>query len=564
MEAAGDIYLGEYAGWYSVSDEAYFTEDELVDGKAPSGHPVSWVVEKSYFFRLSKYTDPLLAYFEAHPDFVYPASRANEVKRFVEQGLQDISISRTSFSWGVPIPGSDDHVTYVWVDALTNYISALGGPSGELYQQFWPNAHHIIGKDILRFHAVYWPCFLMSAGLPLPKKIIAHGWWTVEGEKMSKSKGNAIDPHKAVAAVGTDAFRYFLLREIPFGSDGDFSQAALLTRVNSELANDYGNLLNRTLGMLKKYRGSKLPEPVRPGDATWGDLETRLLSVVTEAREALLTEMSTYRFHEALRAIWSAVSAGNKYVDSAAPWKLAKGGDADATALDCVLYTLMELLRTIGVWTLPFLPSKSQTLLDSINTPEGARTFEATDPQRWGQLTGGAEVASALALFPRIEGPLELTRLPQPPKDQTGRAVSQTESSSTKREKQAKKPKKSSPSSQPSEAQGDDGVIAFEDFVKLQLRVAVITHAEPHPNADRLLKLTLDAGEAAPRTVCAGIAEAYQPDELIGRRVTLLANLKPRKIRGVMSQGMLLAAGEGAGVRLVEVPEGPEPGASVS
>jgi methionyl-tRNA synthetase len=378
---------------------------------------------------------------------------------------------------------------------------------------------------------------------------------------MSKSKGNAIDPNKAVAAVGTDAFRYFLLREIPFGSDGDFSQAALLTRVNSELANDYGNLLNRTLGMLKKYRGSMLPEPVRPGDATWGELETHLLSVVTEARETLLREMSAYRFHEALRAIWTAVSAGNKYVDSAAPWKLAKGGEDDAATLDCVLYTLMELLRTIGVWTLPFLPSKSETLLNSINAPDTARSFESTDPQLWGQLKGGVDVVNALSLFPRIEGPLELTRRPQ-----TKTSDAQTDVSSTQ-DQPAKKQKQKQKQTTRAKAEATDAsseIIEFDDFVKLQLRVAVITHAEVHPNADRLLKLTVDAGEETPRTVCAGIAEAYQPGELIGRRVTLLANLKPRKIRGVVSQGMLLAAGEGAGVRLIEVPEGPAPGEPVS
>ena len=543
MEAAGDIYLGEYAGWYSVSDEAYFTEDELVNGKAPSGHPVTWGVEKSYFFRLSKYTDALLAHFEAHPDFVFPKSRANEIKRFVEQGLRDISISRTSFSWGVPVPNDEAHVTYVWVDALTNYISALGGPDGDLYQKFWPSAHHIIGKDILRFHAVYWPCFLMSAGLPLPRQIVAHGWWTVEGEKMSKSTGNVIDPNKAVAAVGADAFRYFLLREIPFGSDGDFSQSALMTRINSDLANDYGNLLNRTLGMIKKYRSSVLPEPVKPGDAGWGDAESQLLTVVGQARKDLVETMKVYRFHDALRAIWSAVSAGNKYVDQTAPWTLAKAGEEARSDLDRVLYTLAELLRVLGVWTLPFLPSKAKTLLDSVGAPEGTRTYQATHPDQWGALPAGAELASAQSLFPRVEGPLELS---PPPQKSTGSASS------------------SSPTPADQKAESDQAVIEYEDFTKLALKVAVITHAEPHPNADRLLKLTIDAGEASPRTVCAGIAAAYQPEQLVGRRVALLANLKPRKIRGVVSQGMLLAAGEGEGIRLVEVPEGPRPGESIS
>ena len=552
MEANGDIYLGEYAGWYSVSDEAYFTEDELINGKAPSGHPVEWVVEKSYFFRLSKYTDALLAHFEANPDFVLPHTRANEIKRFVEQGLKDISISRTSFSWGVPVANDKEHVTYVWVDALTNYISALGGPDAELYQKFWPSAHHIIGKDILRFHAVYWPCFLMSAKLPLPQQIIAHGWWTVEGEKMSKSKGNAIDPLKAVAAVGADAFRYFLLREIPFGSDGDFSQSALVTRINSELANDYGNLLNRTLGMLKKYRKSVLPQEVTPEDRAWSTLEEQLLSTVAEARQELVKQMKNYRFHDALRAIWTAVSAGNKYVDSAAPWTLAKAGEDKAKDLDQVLYNLIELLRVIGVWTLPFLPSKSQELLQAIKVDESTWSFENTRVEAWGTvLKGGQELSSGLALFPRVEGPLQLTRKTQ-------------DSESTAESKEPKSNKKSKAENKDKSKQGSgQAMIDFEDFTKLAIKVAVIVEAEVHPNADRLLKLTVDAGESELRTVCAGIAGVYQASTLIGKRVALLSNLKPRKIRGVLSQGMILAAGEGETMRLIEVPEGPKAGESI-
>ena len=546
MEAAGDIYLGEYAGWYSVSDEAYFTEDEIIDGKAPSGHPVEWVVEKSYFFKLSKYTDALLAHFETHPQFVAPKTRANEIKRFIEQGLKDISISRTSFSWGVPIPNDDKHVTYVWVDALTNYISALGGPEGDLYQKFWPNAHHIIGKDILRFHAVYWPCFLMSAGLPLPQQIIAHGWWTVEGEKMSKSKGNAIDPFKAVSSVGADAFRYFLLREIPFGSDGDFSQSALITRINSDLANDYGNLLNRTLGMLKKYRNSILPAAVTPNSDGWGELENQLLTVVDKARVDLLSAMDQYKFHEALRAIWGAVSAGNKYVDSSVPWTLAKAGEERAHDLDRVLYCLVELLRVIGIWTLPFLPSKSRSLLNSIQVPESSWHFDRTHSDVWGRvLPGEVQLASGLALFPRVEGPLELTRTPQ---------SLTTNSKATKANKGA------------SSTKGHEEItknIEFDDFTKLDLKVAIIIEAERHPNADRLLKVSVDVGETELRVVCAGIAAAYDPSDLIGKRVALLANLKPRKIRGILSQGMLLAAGEGDEIRLVEVPEGPKPGEGI-
>ena len=548
MEAAGDIYLDEYAGWYSVSDEAYFTEEELVNGKAPSGHEVEWMIEKSYFFRLSKYTEPLLAYYKAHPEFVQPQSRSNEITRFVEQGLRDISVSRTSFSWGVPVPDAEGHVIYVWVDALTNYISALGGPDGALYDRYWPHATHLIGKDILRFHTVYWPCFLMSAGLPLPRQIFAHGWWTVEGEKMSKSKGNAIDPHAAVEAVGADAFRYFLLREIPFGADGDFSESALIARINSDLANDYGNLLNRSLGMLKKYRASTLPASVSVGASGWEACEEALFEAFKTARSTLFEAMSAMKFHDALRAIWSLVSAGNKYVDSAAPWTLAKAGEERARDLDRVLYTLCEALRVIGVWTRPFLPEKSTALLDSLKVPLDQRTMHSTE--EWGQLPGDVTVAERLALFPRIEGPLTLTRaqkVASTSEAQPAQAEPVTDDAESRFE--------------PEPIKAD---IEYPTFAQLDVRVAVIIDAEKHPNADRLLKLTVDAGESAPRTVCAGIAAAYTPSELIGVRVALLANLKPRKLRGVISQGMILAAGEGEQLCLIEVPKELPPGTIIS
>jgi len=548
MRDAGDIYLGKYEGWYSVSDEAYFTEDELVDGKAPTGSEVTWMVEESYFFRLSSYGERLLAHIEAHPEFIQPQSRANEIKRFVEGGLQDISISRSNFSWGIPVPDDEQHVIYVWVDALSNYISALGGPESELYQQYWSQSHHLIGKDILRFHAVYWPCFLMSAGLPLPKQIFAHGWWTVEGEKMSKSKGNAIDPHAAVKAVGADAFRYFLLREIPFGSDGDFSQSALLGRVNSDLANDYGNLLNRTLGMLGKYRASQTPKalPELKGSALQ-DYEEQLLEVYQRAQRELEEAMSAFRFHDALRAIWSLVSAGNKYVDQCAPWALAKAGEERAAELDRALYQLCELLRVVGIWTLPFLPSKAVELLDALRVPAEERTWAKS--VTWGQLALGVELAKPKALFPRLEGPLTLTRA----------ALAEAQAAQAK-------PAQATPArAKPAQEETTElPPIDFEDFMKLQVKVAEVLSAERHPNADRLLVLTLNAGESSSRTVCAGIAAAYQPEQLVGARVALLANLKPRKIRGVMSQGMLLAAGEGEGVRLMSVDPSVPVGSRVS
>lgn len=541
MKAAGDIYESVYEGWYSVGDEAYFTEDELVDGKAPSGHTVEWVEEPSYFFRLSKYGPKLLAHLDAHPTFVQPQSRSNEVRRFIEQGLNDISISRANFDWGVPIPDAEGHVAYVWLDALTNYISALGGPDGERFARYWPTAAaddvgvehravHLIGKDILRFHAIYWPAFLMSAGLPLPSQVFAHGWWTNEDAKMSKTAGNVIDPFDMADRYGADAFRYFLLREITFGTDGAFSETALRNRINGDLANDYGNLVNRTLGMLMRYRKGVVPAR----GTSDKEHDAILLAAASQARAGAEQAMGDLAFNQALAAIWGLVSAANKYVDSTAPWKLDKSGDDGR--LDEALYNQVEALRVIGILTRPFLPQKADLLLDWLGVDPAERTFEAT--ARWGGMPSGAKVKKGKALFPRIDPP-KAAPAPAP----------------------AEKKKKEAPVSAKAE---ESGVIEFGDFTKVELRVAKVIAAEAHPNADRLLKLTLDAGEAEPRTVCAGIAAAYAPADLVGRTVALVANLAPRKLRGVMSQGMLLAAGEGADVQLVTVPGDIAPGTRIS
>jgi methionyl-tRNA synthetase len=536
MEATGDIYLGQYEGWYSVSDEAYYTEDELVEGKAPSGSDVAWVVEPSYFFRMSTYQDRLLAWLRDNPEWIQPRSRYNEVLRFVEGGLRDLSISRTTFDWGIPVPENPDHVVYVWLDALTNYVSALGGPEADLYQQFWPEAVHVIGKDILRFHAVYWPTFLMSAGLPLPKRVVAHGWLLVDETKMSKSIGNVVDPIALVEKYGVDAVRYFFLREVNFGLDGSFSEEALINRINGDLANDYGNLLKRSLGMVGRYTGGLVPAPGEGGD---DDTDAALKSAWSNARDAVFPAMEAFGFQKALTAIWDLVRAANKYVDAAAPWTLAREGRTDR--LNTVLYNLCEALRIIGVWTAAFLPEKSAELLDRVAVPAGERDLAST--RAWGALTSGGQTRGGEPLFPRLE------RL-----EDDERAAPKAEP------KQKKKKQKAPPKAQTS----DDGTIQYDDFAKLNLRIARVLTAEKHPDADRLLKLTLDAGEAEPRTVCAGIAAAYDPATLVGQTVVLLANLAPRKIRGVMSQGMLLAAGEGDQTRLVTVPGAPAPGTEVS
>lgn len=434
----------------------------------------------------------------------------------------------------MPAPDAPGHVVYVWLDALTNYISALGGPGAERFERYWPASVHLIGKDILRFHAVYWPCFLMSAELPLPKQVFAHGWWTIDGQKMSKTLGNVVDPIDMAARYGADAFRYFLLREVGFGSDGDFSERALRDRINGDLANDYGNLLNRTLGMVQRYRGGVVP-PAGPEGPEDADLKTAW----ERARTDLLAAMDDLAFNKALSAIWTLVGAGNKYVDSAAPWTLARQGKAER--LDTVLYNLCETLRILGTWTLPFLPRKAADLLDRIGAPEAARTAAST--ATWGVLPSGGAVVIGDPLFPRLDVPEKREGSPPtaPPQQ---------------KKKQAKAP--------PTPPKAEDGNILHDDFARLQLRVARIVAAEKIADADRLLKLTVDAGEPAHRTVCAGIAAAYAPEEVVGMTVVLLANLAPRKIRGVMSEGMLLAAGEGALVRLVSVPGDPAPGTVVS
>ena len=531
MEAAGDIYLGQYEGWYSVGDEAYFTEDEIVDGKAPTGHEVQWVVEPSYFFRLSKYGPRLLEHLDANPGFVQPKSRFNEVRSFVERGLQDVSVSRTNFTWGVPVPNAPDHVVYVWVDALTNYISALGGPEGDRFEAHWPKVVHLIGKDILRFHAVYWPCFLMSAGIELPDRVFAHGWWTHDGQKMSKTLGNVIDPVEMATRYGPDSFRYFLLREVSFGGDGDFSEAALRDRVNGDLANDYGNLLKRTLGMVDRYVGGGVPPR---GEVAVED--QRLLEAFVEARVALLLAMDDLSFNRALGAIWRLVSAGNKYVDTCAPCALKKEGRK--TRLDEVLYNLCEALRIIGVWTLCFLPRKATELLDRLGVPDTLRTVPST--AEWGGLPTGGPTRVGDALFPRLD---RIEKSGQP-KGQQPKKV---------KAKKAKAPKKPTA----------PAVIEYDDFAKLDLRAGRVLRAVPHPDADRLLELTVDVGEPEPRTLCAGIAEACTPESLVGRTVVVVANLKPRVIRGVRSQGMVLAGGEGAETRLATVPDLP-PGTRIS
>ncbi len=389
------IYLGTYAGWYSVRDEAFFAESELVEGKAPTGAPVEWVEEPSYFFRLSAWQEPLLRVYEERPDFILPPSRRNEVVSFVRGGLQDLSISRTSFRWGVPVPDDPDHVIYVWLDALTNYMSALGYPDtrAERFRAFWPADLHVVGKDILRFHAVYWPAFLMAAGIDVPRRIFAHGWWTIEGQKMSKSLGNVIDPVHLIETYGLDQIRYVLLREIAFGSDGDFSRSAIVNRMNRDLANDYGNLAQRVLSMIQRYCEGVLPAP---GEFTGEDDE--LLGAADALLDRVRREMASQALHRALEQIFEVIGAANRYVDAQAPWALRK---QDPERMGTVLYVLAETIRRIALLTQAFVPAASARILDQLAVPAGARTLASFRGDE-GALVAGTALPPPVGVFPRF------------------------------------------------------------------------------------------------------------------------------------------------------------------
>jgi len=393
LAARDEIYLGAYEGWYSVRDEAFYTEAELVDGRAPTGAPVEWVAEPSYFFRLSAWQDRLLEFYEANPDFIGPKTRRNEVISFVSGGLNDLSVSRTSFKWGVPVPGDPDHVMYVWIDALTNYMTAAGYPDVDSadYKTFWPASLHMVGKDILRFHAVYWPAFLMAAGLEPPSRVYAHGWWTIEGEKMSKSLGNAIEPLALVEQYGLDQIRYFLLREVPFGNDGDFSRRALVGRINGDLANDFGNLAQRVLSMIAKNCQGRVPEA-----GAFGDDDKALLSSAGGLLGIMRDHLSRQEFHNALIAQWRVIGEANRYIDAQAPWTLRK---TDPSRMATVLYVLAETIRHLAVLAQPVMPGAAGRMLDQLSVPEDARGFACLDADF--ALTPGVALPKPVGVFPR-------------------------------------------------------------------------------------------------------------------------------------------------------------------
>lgn len=403
LRETGDIYLGSYAGWYSVRDEAYYGEDELRDGPngtkiAPTGAECEWVEEPSYFFRLSAWGDRLLKFYEENPDFILPAGKRNEVVSFVKGGLKDLSVSRTTFDWGVPVPGDDAHIMYVWLDALTNYITALGYPdmaAGGDFARYWPANVHMVGKDILRFHAVYWPAFLMAAGLPTPRRVFAHGWWTVEGEKMSKSLGNVVAPAELLEKYGLDQTRYFLMREIPFGNDGDFSRRAMMQRINGELANDYGNLAQRVLSMVQKNCAAAVPAP-----GAFTPADEKLLDAARALLPALRRELDMQAFHRGLDALWLVIGDANRYVDEQAPWALKK---TDPARMATVLYVLAETIRHVALLTQPYMPTASARILDLLAVPADQRDFSALASP----LVAGTPLPVPQGVFPRLVEPEE-------------------------------------------------------------------------------------------------------------------------------------------------------------
>ncbi|HSP47976.1 MAG TPA: methionine--tRNA ligase [Clostridiaceae bacterium] len=528
----GDIYKDVYEGWYCTPDEAFWTDTQIVDGKCPDcGRPVERAKEEAYFFKMSKYADRLMQHIKDHPEFIQPESRKNEmVNNFLKPGLTDLCVSRTSFDWGIPVSFDKEHVVYVWIDALSNYITALGYGSeegdGELYKKYWPADVHLIGKDILRFHTIYWPIMLMALDVELPKQVFGHGWLLVDGGKMSKSKGNVVDPVILVEHFGVDPVRYYLLREIPFGSDGLFTNETFIKKTNADLANDLGNLLSRTVAMVSKYFDGVIPEPSVPGD-----FDNELITLAMKTPVLVEESIADLRIPEALGHIWTLIGRANKYIDETTPWILARDEEKKGR-LGTVLYNLLEVLRFSASLIEPFLPETAEKVREQINAQDisfgSLESFEGT--------VVGSKVVPGAVIFPRIDVQKKLDELASlGAKEEVKPAV---------------------------EVRPLTEEVTIEDFAKLDLRIAKIISAEPVEGAKKLLKLKVDMG-GVEKQVISGIAQYHKPESLIGKNIILVANLKPVKLRGELSEGMILAASDDKNLYLVTSEGSPEPGTEV-
>jgi methionyl-tRNA synthetase len=525
----GDIYKSEYEGWYCTPCETFWTRNKLVDGKCPNpdcGREVELLKEESYFFRMSKYEQRLLKYIQENPDFIQPVSRRNEMIRFIESGLEDLCVSRTTFQWGIKVPFDPKHVVYVWLDALINYISALGYPDDVNYNKYWPADVHLIGKDILRFHTIIWPIILMALDIPLPKKVYGHGWFlSREGGKISKSRGNVQDSFELIRRYGSDPIRYFLLREMQAGMDGTYSEDDLVEKLNSDLANDLGNYISRTLAMIVKYNDSKVPAP---GADT--ELETELKSLSSSVAKTVEQKMLDCDPAAALEAIWQFVSQCNKYVDTTAPWNLAKD-PAQRERLNTVLYTFADSIRILGIFCAPFMPGVPEKIKPLLGGGDYYRVWD--DATRWNVLKPGTEIQKGEPIFPRVD----LSQFSEPESEQDD-APDAVKMPPLKEE------------------------IGIDEFAKLDLRVVKIIKAEKVEKTDRLLKLEVEMGGET-RTVVSGIAQHYTAEELVGKKVILVANLKPAKLRGIVSQGMILAASDQEQLEVLTVAKDLPTGAQV-